>query len=143
MIAAALAAASVLGARGLSMNDPARQALVVQSLGRPILRLDAAGLVQARGCDGRMRHVGLLPGQPVMIRIENDGALTGLSWDPAITAEQRAAFQQMVRAWGMSDRRGLAELCLPAPPSDPGARVREAITDASPAPALAEDPLAP
>jgi hypothetical protein len=139
MIAAALAAASILGAHPLSMDDPARQALVVRSLGRPVLRLDASGVVQARACDGRMRQVGVLSGQPVTIHIENDGALMGLAWDPALTPEQRAAFREMVRAWGLSDRRSLAETCLPTTLS--GAGAIQTIMDATPDPTVVEGPF--
>ncbi|MDB5474737.1 MAG: hypothetical protein JWP49_248 [Phenylobacterium sp.] len=139
MIAAALAAASILGTHPLSIDDPARQALVVQSLGRAVLRLDAAGLVQARACDGRMRHVGLLLGQPVTIHIESDGALTGLSWNADVTPEQRVVFREMVRAWGLSDRRSLAELCLPTTLS--GAGAIQTIMDGANDAALADGPF--
>jgi hypothetical protein len=141
MIAALLAAASILGDHSLSMADPARQALVVQSLGRAVLRLDASGLVQARACDGRMRRVGTLPGQPVAIHIEADGALTGLTWSPEVTAEQRAVFKDMVRAWGMSDRRILQETCLPTTLS--GAGPIQTIMDGPFEPASADGPLGP
>jgi hypothetical protein len=141
MIAAILAAASILGGHPLSTVDPARQALVVQSLGRVVLRLDASGLVQARACDGRMRRVGILPGQPVAIHIEPDGALTGLSWSADLTAEQRVVFKDMVRAWGMSDRPALKQACLPTTLS--GARTIETIMDGPFEPAIADGPLGP
>ena len=113
MITAALAAASILGAHPLSANDPARQALVVHSGGEAVFRMDAAGFVQARACNGRMLHVGNLPGPGAPIHIENDGTLTGLIWDARLTDDQRASFRLMMRAFGMSDRRTLQDVCLP------------------------------
>jgi hypothetical protein len=121
MITAVLAAASILGAHPLSPTDPGRQSLVFQSAGQAVFRMDAAGYVQARGCDGRMLHVGNLPGAQAPIHIENDGALTGLVWDAAVTPEQKAGFRLMMQAFGMSDRRTLRDACLPtgASGSDP------------------------
>jgi hypothetical protein len=115
MIIAALAVASILGARPLSATDPARQALVVQSAGQAVFRLDAAGYVQARGCNGRMLHVGDLAGPQV--HIENDGTLTGLAWDASRTPDQRASFRLMMRAFGLSDQRTLRDACLPTAPA--------------------------
>jgi len=141
MILAILATASILGARPLSPYDPGRQALVVQNAGRAVLRMDASGRVQARACDGRMRYVGSLSGQPVKIHLENDGTLTGLTWDEGVTAEQQVAFRQMVRAWGMSDHRGLGEACLPTMLS--GAGSIQTIMDAAPQPDVPLGPFPP
>jgi len=114
MITAALAAAaSILGAHPLSATDPVRQALVMHSGGQALFRLDAAGYVQARACNGRMLHVGNLPGPGAPIHIQNDGTLVGLTWDAKITPEQRASFRLMMQAFGMSDQRTLRDVCLP------------------------------
>jgi len=119
MIAIILAAASILGARPLNAADPARQAMVIQSQGHVIVRLDASGYVQARGCDGRMRHVGdITPeeaGKPVRLHIANDGLLDGLVWDGRLKAEEREAFRKIMLAVGWSDWARLKGACLPTP----------------------------
>jgi hypothetical protein len=127
MITAALAAASILGAHPLSATDPARQSLVMQSAGQAVFRMDAAGYVQARACNGRMLHVGNLPGPEVKIHIENDGTLSGLVWDAGLSPDQRASFRLMMQAFGMSDRRTLRDICLPTP--RPGADAIQTIMD--------------
>ncbi|HEV2531389.1 hypothetical protein [Phenylobacterium sp.] len=127
MLTAVLAAASILGAHPLSATDSARQALVVQSGGRTVMRLDATGFVQARGCNGALMHVGDLTGPKGRIHIENDGALTGLTWDVNLTPDQRASFRLMMRALGMSDHRALGDACLPTGQS--GSDVVDAFRD--------------
>jgi hypothetical protein len=127
MFLAILAAASILGDRPLSMANPARQALVVHSLGQVVVRIDASGIVRARGCDGRLRHVGDLGGESLKLHISNDGLLAGFTWDPATTSEQRAAFQKMMQAVGYSSGPELKRACLPVPgaPSFGGEPVRD------------------
>lgn len=121
MFLAALAAASILGDNPLSTVNPGRQALIFQSLGQVVVRLDASGYVQARGCDGRLRHIGDLPVQPQLkIHITNDGELDAFAWDPALTVDQRRAFLRIMRAVGYSDWRALQGACVPVPGS-PGA----------------------
>lgn len=115
MLAAILAAAAILGDRPLSMANPARQALVVHSLGDVVVRIDASGYVQARGCDGKLRHVGEIGGEALKLHISNDGLLGGFTWDPATTPEQRASFQKMMQAMGYSNWPELKRACLPVP----------------------------
>jgi hypothetical protein len=115
MIVAILAAASILGDRPLSMANPARQALVVHSLGEVVVRIDASGYVRARGCDGQLRHVGDIGGEALRLHINNEGMLTGFVWDPATTPEQRATFQKMMQAVGYSNWPDLQRACLPVP----------------------------
>ena len=119
MIAIILAAASILGARPLNAADPARQAMIIQSQGHVIVRLDASGYVQARGCDGKMRHVGDIAteeaGKPVRLHISNDGLLDGLVWDGRLKAEEREAFRKIMLAVGWSDWGQLKGACLPTP----------------------------
>ena len=114
MIATVLAVATILGSSPLSATDPGRPALMFRSYGAVVVRLDAAGFVQARACDGRMRQVGVIPAQPVKVHISDDGALTGLVWDPTLTPVQRAAFTRMMLAIGYSDWKVLERACLPA-----------------------------
>lgn len=122
---AILAAASILGARPLTPDNPARHSLVVQSHGALIFRLDADGLVRARACEGELRRVGFLS-DPRRVHISNDGSLEGLVWDAGVGPEQREAFRAMMRAFGYSDHLTLARACLPAP--DGPASVTAALT---------------
>jgi hypothetical protein len=116
MLLAALAAASILGGNSLSTVNPGRQALIFQSLGQVVVRLDASGYVQARGCDGKLRHMGDLPVQPQLkVHITNDGELDGLVWDASTSVEQRRAFLRIMRAVGYSDWRALQTACVPTP----------------------------
>lgn len=124
MILSILAAASILGGRPLNAADPTRQALIFQSQGQAIVRVDAAGYIQARGCDGKMRHVGdITPdgaGKPVRLHIGNDGLLDGLVWDGRLNPEAREAFRKIMLAVGWSDWNKLKGACLPAAaPADP------------------------
>lgn len=109
---AILAAASMLGARPLAPDNPARHSLVVQQQGAVILRLDADGLVQARGCHGELRRVGVLS-DPRRLHVFNDGSLEGLVWGDGLNARQQDAFRAMMRAFGYSDHQALAKTCVP------------------------------
>jgi hypothetical protein len=113
MIAAVLAAASILGAHGLSTTDPDHQALVVRSLGAVVVRFDADGYVQARGCDGRLRPIGTFAEQPPQIRIEKDGSVPGLVYHPNVEAVDRTLFERIMLAVGQSDWTTVAGSCLP------------------------------
>jgi hypothetical protein len=113
MIAAILAAASILGDRPLSADDPSHQALVVTSLGAVVVRFDPDGFVQARGCDGRLRPVGALRDRPPAIRIERDGSVPGLVFHPQVEALDRTLFQRIMLAVGQSDWTTVAGSCLP------------------------------
>lgn len=109
---AILAAASILGARPLAPDNPARHSLVVQQQGEVILRLDVDGLVQARGCNGELRRVGMLS-DPRRLHVFNDGSLDGLVWDAGLNERQQEAFRAMMRAFGYSDHQTLAKTCVP------------------------------
>ena len=113
MLLAALAAASIVGARPVSISDPQRQALVVRAEGSVIVRFDGDGFVQARACDGRLRPVGAVSDLPVRLRIGKAGAIEGLVYDPDLTAEQRAVFEHIMLSVGYSDWPQLADSCLP------------------------------
>jgi hypothetical protein len=138
MIAAVLLVGSILGSHPLSMDDPGRRTLLVRSEGVVLVRFDADGFVQARGCDGRLRPVGSIAERPVAIRIGHDGALSGLVYDPQLGADQRYAFEKMMQAFGVSDWRALASTCLPAPPLTTAAAATDA---ARPAVAIVPSPL--
>ncbi|THD78219.1 MAG: hypothetical protein E7812_11605 [Phenylobacterium sp.] len=140
MIAAVLLAGSILGSHPLSMDDPQRRTLLVRSEGVVLVRFDADGFVQARGCDGRLRPVGSISERPVAIRITHDGALTGLVYDPDLEPTQRYAFERMMLAVGLSDWRALASTCLPA--SSLTATAASASQSGVPAAAIVPSPLA-
>ena len=127
MILAILAAASILGDRPLNLANPARQALVVHALGDVVVRIDGSGYVQARGCDGKLRHVGDLGPEALKLHISNEGVLAGFVWDPATTPEQRSAFQAIMQQVGYSNWPALRQSCLPVPgaPRFPGVPVKD------------------
>lgn len=126
---AILAAASILGARPLDLHDPARRAMTVHNQGVVLIRLDADGLVRARGCDGELRHVGDLS-DPRRLHIQNDGTLDGLVWDARLDPAQRETFRAMMRAFGYSDHKALAAMCLPTT-AEPQLRAAEISPDAA------------
>jgi hypothetical protein len=115
MILAILAAASILGDRPLNLANPARQSLVVHALGDVVVRIDASGYVKARGCDGKLRQMGVLGGESLKLHISNDGALAGFAWDPAVTPEQRADFQKIMQSVGYSNWPALQHACVAVP----------------------------